>query len=184
MGDIKAMHKQEHDWESELKAFDDSKAGVKGLVDAGATKIPPIFVHKHAHLYQTLGSNGCKFAFPNIDFKGIDRDAALRSKVIEKVRDACVDWGFFQVINHSIPQNVMEEMIDSVRKFHEQDSELKKPFYSRDFTKKFLYYSNFDLYKGPAANWGDTIFCNMSPESPESEEMPAVCRYLQMYILF
>ncbi|KAK1379849.1 hypothetical protein POM88_026593 [Heracleum sosnowskyi] len=71
-------------------------------------------------------------------------------------------------------------MIDGVRKFHQQDSELKKPFYSRDFTKKFLYYGNFDLYRGPAANWGDTIFCIMSQESPEYEEMPAVCSILKV----
>lgn len=170
------MDKQEYDRETELKAFDDSKAGVKGLVDAGAMKIPRIFVHKQAHLYQTSGSKDCEFTFPNIDFKAIDNDATLRRAVIEKVKDACLNWGFFQVINHSIPEAVMDEMIDGVRKFHEQESELKKPFYSRDFTKKFLYYSNFDLFKGPAANWGDTIFCIMSPESPESEEMPEVCR--------
>ncbi|KAL8123666.1 hypothetical protein AgCh_011591 [Apium graveolens] len=66
-------------------------------------------------------------------------------------------------------------MIEGVGKFHEQDSELKKPFYSRDFTKKFLYYSNFDLYKGLAAKWGDIIFCNTSRESPESEKIPVVC---------
>ncbi|KAL1806440.1 hypothetical protein ACET3Z_029508 [Daucus carota] len=152
MGDIQAMSKQEYDREKELKAFDDSKAGVKGIVDAGATKIPPNFVHEQAHYYQTSGSRDHKFTLPNIDFKGIDNDATLRREVIEKVKDACLNWGFFQVINHNIPETVMDEMIEGVRKFHEQDTELKKPFYSRDFTRKFLYYSNFDLYKGPAAN--------------------------------
>ncbi|MED6136589.1 hypothetical protein PIB30_057427, partial [Stylosanthes scabra] len=34
---------QNDDWERELKAFDDSRAGVKGLVDKGVTKIPQIF---------------------------------------------------------------------------------------------------------------------------------------------
>ncbi|KAH1148854.1 hypothetical protein GYH30_043472 [Glycine max] len=29
----------------ELKAFDDSKADVKGLVDGGVTKIPTLFYH-------------------------------------------------------------------------------------------------------------------------------------------
>ncbi|KAK2400131.1 1-aminocyclopropane-1-carboxylate oxidase protein [Trifolium repens] len=31
----------------ELKAFDETKLGVKGLVDAGITKIPKIFHHPH-----------------------------------------------------------------------------------------------------------------------------------------
>ena len=184
MGDIQAMSKQEYDREKELTAFDDSKAGVKGIVDASATKIPRIFVHEQAYYHQTSGSKDCKFTLPNIDFKGIDNDATLRREVIEKVKDACLNWGFFQVINHNVPETVLDEMIEGVRKFHEQDTELKKPFYSRDFTRKFLYYSNFDLYKGPAANWGDTIFCIMSPECPETEEMPAVCRYSQIYLCF
>lgn len=39
----------DYDRLSELKAFDDSKAGVKGLVDAGVTTIPAIF---RGHLLQ------------------------------------------------------------------------------------------------------------------------------------
>ncbi|KAL8123661.1 hypothetical protein AgCh_011586 [Apium graveolens] len=54
-----------------------------GLVDAGVTKIPRMFVHKEAHLHQTPGSE--EFTFPNIDFKCIDCDATLRSKVIEEL---------------------------------------------------------------------------------------------------
>lgn len=29
----------------ELKAFDDTQAGVKGIVDSGQTKLPAIFIH-------------------------------------------------------------------------------------------------------------------------------------------
>ncbi|KAK9905424.1 hypothetical protein M0R45_000148 [Rubus argutus] len=34
----------------QLKAFDETKAGVKGIVDTGITKIPPIFVRPKEHL--------------------------------------------------------------------------------------------------------------------------------------
>lgn len=172
------MEKQEYDRQSDLKAFDETKAGVKGLVDSGVTKIPPIFVHNQALLNQKLSPKQSISSFPSIDFENIDIDASLRSRVIEQVRDACEDWGFFRVVNHGVPESVMDEMIDGVRKFHEQDTELKKSFYSRDFTKKFLYNSNFDLYKAAAANWRDTIFCTMAPECPQPQEMPEVCRYL------
>ncbi len=43
---ILAGKKYDSDWESEPKAFDDTKVGVKGLVDAGVTKIPRIFIHQ------------------------------------------------------------------------------------------------------------------------------------------
>jgi 2,4-dihydroxy-1,4-benzoxazin-3-one-glucoside dioxygenase len=34
-----------YDRRRELQAFDDTRAGVKGLLDAGATSIPAIFHH-------------------------------------------------------------------------------------------------------------------------------------------
>ncbi|KAF3618124.1 hypothetical protein FXO37_34338 [Capsicum annuum] len=39
---------------SEKKAFDDSKAGVKGLVDAGIVDIPRIFIRPPDELAQEL----------------------------------------------------------------------------------------------------------------------------------
>ena len=40
----------------ELKAFDDTKAGVKGLVDAGVAAIPAIFHHSNHLLQQPVSS--------------------------------------------------------------------------------------------------------------------------------
>ncbi|KAL2463659.1 1-aminocyclopropane-1-carboxylate oxidase-like protein 3 [Forsythia ovata] len=104
---------------SELRAFDDSKAGVKGLVDAGITK----------------------------------------------------------VINHGIPDSVLEEMLDGVRRFYEQDTEVKKEWYTRDTTRRVVYNSNFDLYSAPSANWRDTIFCPMAPDLPKPDELPLKTRF-------
>uniref|UniRef100_A0A5B6YZJ4 Fe2OG dioxygenase domain-containing protein n=1 Tax=Davidia involucrata TaxID=16924 RepID=A0A5B6YZJ4_DAVIN len=173
----KAVMKPDYDRESELKAFDDSKAGVKGLVDAGLAKIPNIFVHDQNYkLDIESGSDNSKFSIPIIDLEGIDKDAALRSEIINKVGDASEKWGFFQVVNHGIPQSIMDEMIDGVRRFHEEDTEVKKQFHSRDFKKKFIYMSNFDLYTAPAAHWRDTLACVMAPHPPDPQELPAVCR--------
>ncbi|KAL8123660.1 hypothetical protein AgCh_011585 [Apium graveolens] len=36
---------------------------------------------------------------------------------------------------------------------------------------------------GLAANWGDTIFCNTSRESPESEKIPVVCSDIMITLL-
>ncbi|KAG5554425.1 hypothetical protein RHGRI_012079 [Rhododendron griersonianum] len=174
----KAQNKPGYDRKSELKAFDDSETGVKGLVDAGVTKIPHIFIHEKSQLndISTTGSVASKFSVPVIDFEGIHGGPAQRTEIIEKIRDACEKWGFFQVVNHGIPMFVMDDMIDGVRRFHEQDTEVKKGFYSRDVTRKFIYNSNFDLYQAPAANWRDTISCVMAPQPPDPQELPAICR--------
>ncbi|KAF3456830.1 hypothetical protein FNV43_RR01484 [Rhamnella rubrinervis] len=48
-------------------------------------------------------------------------------------------------------------MKDGVKRFHEQDTEVKKQFYTRDSSKPVVYDSNFDLYSAPSANWRDTL---------------------------
>ncbi|VVB16603.1 unnamed protein product [Arabis nemorensis] len=73
-----------------------------------------------------------------------------------------------QVINHGVPLNVLEEIKDGVRRFHEEDPEVKKSYFSRDSAKKkFDYNSNFDLYSSsPSVNWRDSITCYMTPDPP------------------
>ncbi|XP_055960741.1 1-aminocyclopropane-1-carboxylate oxidase homolog 1-like isoform X2 [Mercurialis annua] len=170
-----------YDRQTELKEFDDTKSGVKGLVDAGITKIPRIFVHDQSKINSESTSD--QSSIPIIDFKGIDSnesgdDPTPRITVINQVREACEKWGFFQVINHGISEATLDEIIKGVRRFHEQDNEIKKRFYSREqgVTKtKVKYNTNFDFYQSEAANWRDTMYCLMAPNPPSPEELPHVC---------
>ncbi|CAN1269529.1 1-aminocyclopropane-1-carboxylate oxidase homolog 3 [Linum perenne] len=67
-------------------------------------------------------------------------------------------------------------MLNGARSFFEQDYEEKKEFYSRDFSKKIGYYTNFYLYNSPFIDWRDTIYFNMAPHPPSPHELPRVCR--------
>ncbi|KAH7847213.1 hypothetical protein Vadar_023369 [Vaccinium darrowii] len=174
IGEVQEIIKPAYDWNSDIKAFDASKAGVKGIADAGLVKIPEIFVSNPNKYQQKSGSFSLNV--PIIDFGGIDEDATLRRVIIEKVRDASERLGFFQVVNHGIPTDVMEEALDGIRRFHEQDTEVKKQFYSRDNTKRCVYNSNFDLYQVPTVDWRDSVYCVMAPNRPDPEELPQVCR--------
>lgn len=157
---------------TELKAFDDTKAGVKGLVDAKVNEIPRIFYHppEDVHSAQT------HIHIPLIDLEGVGNDSLKRKHIIEQIRDASEELGFFQLINHGIPTSVLEEMRDSVRRFHEQDTEDKKQYYTRDFMKPFIYNSNFDLYTAPTTNWRDTFSYVCAPNPPNPQELPEICR--------
>jgi len=165
-----------YDRAGEVKAFDQMKIGVKGLVDAGITKIPRIFHHQDVAVINPKPSSTLEI--PTIDFGGgVFESTVTRKSVIAKVRDAVEKFGFFQVINHGIPLDVMENMKDGIRGFHEQDSEVKKTFYSRDITKKVKYNTNFDLYSSQAANWRDTLTMVMAPDVPQAGDLPVICRY-------
>ncbi|KAL0376756.1 UNVERIFIED_CONTAM: 1-aminocyclopropane-1-carboxylate oxidase1 [Sesamum calycinum] len=165
----------------ELRAFDDTKAGVKGLVDAGVENVPQIFVLPHDNTKNVTGGTAkVNFTVPVIDLQGVENDSTLHQEIVDRIRHASEMWGFFQVVNHGIPVGVLEEMLRGVRRFNEQDVEVKKQFYTRDVTRKFVFNSNFDLYSAPAANWRDTFFCFMAPTPPQPQELPTSCRDIQI----
>nr|XP_043630546.1 1-aminocyclopropane-1-carboxylate oxidase homolog 1-like [Erigeron canadensis] len=160
-----------YDRATELKAFDQTKTGVKGLVDAGIKEIPRIFIHSP----ETIPKTNMPFKIPVIDLASPDR-----ASTVEMIRVASQNLGFFQVINHGIPVSVTDETLQGVRRFHEQHVEVKKPFYTRDHSKKVVYNSNLNLYGNPATDWRDTFFSFMAPSPPLPEELPEVCRDIQI----
>lgn len=169
--------KAEYDRASEVRALDETKAGVKGLVDAGVTQIPRIF-HRppDEQFYESSVHEKYEFSIPVIDLRGVGDDSVRRKEIVGRVREASETWGFFQIVNHGIPLSVMEEMKEGVRGFYEQDSEVKKRFYTRDPTKTVVYNTNFDLYKAPSTNWRDTFLCRVAPHTPNPQHLPQVCR--------
>ena len=162
-----------YDRETEVKAFDDSKAGVKGLVDAGLTKVPLMFIHPPDNTKSDTAVS--EFRAPLIDLAGVHDNR--RPKIIDQVREACENLGFFMAVNHGIPASVLEDMIDGIRRFHEQDAQMKKEFYSREFAEKVSFLSNFNLFRSPAATWRDSLCWPVAPNPPNPTEFPAVCRY-------
>lgn len=163
----------------ELEAFDNTKAGVKGLVDAGVVRVPKIFVRPLDELSQE-DSSIClrtKVRVPIIDLGDIDSCLKKRKEVVDKIKVASMTWGFFQVVNHGIPVHVMDQMIDGVRMFHEQDLELKKEYYSHDRMKTVRYDSSIDLFRSKFAKWRDTLNISLLvPGKFQHQHLPPVCR--------
>ncbi|KAI5649486.1 hypothetical protein M9H77_35491 [Catharanthus roseus] len=166
----------------ELKAFDETKAGVKGIVDTGITKIPRIFIDQPKNLDRISVCRGkSDIKIPVINLNGLSSNSEIRREIVEKIGEASEKYGFFQIVNHGIPQDVMDKMVDGVRKFHEQDDQIKRQYYSRDrFNKNFLYSSNYVLIPGIACNWRDTMECIMNSNQPDPQEFPDVCRDILM----
>ncbi|KAK3120420.1 hypothetical protein QOZ80_9AG0687340 [Eleusine coracana subsp. coracana] len=159
---------------SELKAFDATKAGVKGLVDAGVTTVPRIFQDPAAAAAAAQPSSNHHDVAGSCRVPVIDL-AAGRADLVAQVKSAAETVGFFQVINHGVPSNLLTEMLASVKSFHEQPAEAKAPYYSRDRepARRVRYQSNFDLYTSPAANWRDSLFMVMTQPV---NEVPPPCR--------
>ncbi|CAN1773167.1 Protein DMR6-LIKE OXYGENASE 1 [Linum perenne] len=69
----------------------------------------------------------------------IDLSAAPEMKLVEQIRNACKEWGFFQVINHGVSLEVREKMEAASREFFGQPLEEKRKV-RRDENKVLGYY--------------------------------------------
>ncbi|KAF8653046.1 hypothetical protein HU200_062484 [Digitaria exilis] len=149
----------------QLKAFDDTKAGVKGLVDVGVDAVPLIFHHPppDPHHQTAATTSACDDAIPVIDLQ-VQEDDGQHDLQVAQVRAAAETVGFFQVVNHGVPGDLLAETLASVRRFNEQPAEVRRPYYTRDPARR-----------SPATNWRDTLFLEMAALTPE-EEIPPACR--------
>ncbi|XP_010556074.1 PREDICTED: 1-aminocyclopropane-1-carboxylate oxidase homolog 1-like [Tarenaya hassleriana] len=161
----------------EIKAFEAAGASVKVLADAGVAEIPRTF-----HLPPDFLANkqpppsDPRYSVPIIDLQGVKNDPNARRNVVEMIKEASEKWGFFQVINHGIPQNVLDGIIAGTRRFHEQDHEEKMKYFTRDVSKNVAFRSNFDIQKSGLASWKDSFHCQMAPNPPRPEELPHAIR--------
>ncbi|XP_042505346.1 1-aminocyclopropane-1-carboxylate oxidase homolog 1-like [Macadamia integrifolia] len=167
---------QDYDRTAAVKQFDDSKIGVKGLVDSGAATIPPFFIHPPETLPNSTPSTAppASDLIPVVDLSGLDSNH--RSRIVKQIRDASREFGFFQVINHGIPSGVINHTIDAIKAFNEQPTEVKSQYYTRDLLRGVSFATNFDLFQSKAASWRDTIHVNFSPMPPEIDHIPEIFR--------
>lgn len=170
----------------ELRAFDSTKLGVKGLVDAGFVNIPKIFVRPAEELEEeTLHHpKSHNVGIPVIDLDGLVADDC-REKIVDEIRIASETWGFFQVVNHGIPLGVLDNMLAGIQKFHEGDIDVKKELYVRDPRVSVYLNSNYDLFKSKTVNWRDTLYVSMlKPDDFDPNQLPASCRYFYLFIFY
>ncbi|XP_057798077.1 1-aminocyclopropane-1-carboxylate oxidase homolog 1-like [Salvia miltiorrhiza] len=166
-----------YDWAEAVKEFDKAKSGVKGLVDAGVTELPRLFVHPAEHLQSNPTDPALQPQLPTIDFAG------RRQEVVEGIRKASEEWGFFRIINHGVPSETMDAMLEGVRRFHEQPTAEKMPLYSDDSRMRVRFNSNSALRENDSASWRDILTCVFNDDHIDPDLIPHACRQeVQEYV--
>jgi hypothetical protein len=91
-----------------VKQFDETKAGVKGLIDSGIKTIPSIFIHPPETLSDLAPGSGPEPEIPTIDLSNLQ---SSRSTVVDQIHHAASTVGFFQVINHGVAPELLRSVI-------------------------------------------------------------------------
>ncbi|KAK4573033.1 hypothetical protein RGQ29_031130 [Quercus rubra] len=165
-----------YDRAKEVKEFDETKAGVKGLVDSGVTKVPRFLIHPPESLPNPMLSPATThFQVPVIDLQGFEQ-SCRRMEIVDQIRKASETWGIFQMINHGVPVSAMDKMLEAVQQFHEQPKEEKIKWYSRDLKQPVKYYTNMNLLVSKAASWRDSISFDFKYGPLNLAALPLACR--------
>ncbi|PAN25125.1 hypothetical protein PAHAL_4G277300 [Panicum hallii] len=155
-----------------LKAFDESRTGVRGLVESGVSSVPALFVHPDPYASAPLAPPGV--SIPVVD---LSLPATLAAAA---AAEAARSWGFFHLINHhqalGVPEDYPARALAAVRAFNELPAAERAAHYGRAMPGGVSYSSNVDLFQAPAASWRDTIRIAFGPERPDPARIPAVCR--------
>ncbi|CAL9204533.1 unnamed protein product [Musa hybrid cultivar] len=92
---------------------------------ANPADVPPRYVRPEAKADRVVSDGHSEL--PVIDFSRLLHHRFSREESA-KLHHACADWGFFQLINHGVPDQVMEKMKADIVEFFKLPLEEKKAF--------------------------------------------------------
>src|SRR4051812_46705219 len=83
--------------------------GIKGLVDSGLSEVPKIYIQPINNRINKLNSKPCEIQ--PIDLSKLN--GPEHEKVVDEIVRAAETLGFFQVVNHCVPPELLESLKDS-----------------------------------------------------------------------
>ncbi|KAK9106499.1 hypothetical protein Syun_022510 [Stephania yunnanensis] len=99
---------------------------------------------------------------PVIDLSRLNDDQQFAHEELAKLHHACQDWGFFQLINHGVCEDVIEKMKDDTKEFFKLPLE-KKRAYAQLPNSIEGYGQAFVVSEEQKLDWGDMLFYRLLP---------------------
>ncbi|XP_057872895.2 probable 2-oxoglutarate-dependent dioxygenase SLC1 isoform X2 [Cryptomeria japonica] len=130
------------------------------------------------------------YDLPVIDLSGLQGDR--RSEVVKAIGNAAAQKGFFQVVNHGIPEMVVEEMLKVSSEYFEVPLEERQKFMSTDVRKPIRYGTSWNQLNDTCFCWRDFLkhYCHpldemvhMWPSNPPQYRCVVACYSEQVKLL-
>ncbi|OAY45140.1 feruloyl CoA ortho-hydroxylase F6H1-3 [Manihot esculenta] len=143
--------------------------GVKGLSDLGIKSLPSQYIQPQEALINIIPQK----SIPVIDMSNWEND----SKVAESVCEAAEEFGFFQLVNHGVPLEVLDGVKDATHRFFGLPAEEKRKF-SKELssTNNIRFGTSFSPDAEKALEWKDYLSLFYVSEEEASVLWPSACR--------
>ena|ERR1044072_7314435 len=145
--------------------------GVKGLSEMGLKSLPKQYIQpleERTSMIQVAPQE----SIPIIDMSNWDDP-----KVGDAICDAAEKWGFFQIINHGVPLQVLENVKDATYRFFELPAEEKVKCSKENSPSNHVRYgSSFSPDAEKALEWKDYLSLFFVSEAEAIATWPTACR--------
>ncbi|KAF2294150.1 hypothetical protein GH714_007921 [Hevea brasiliensis] len=143
--------------------------GVKGLSDLGIKSLPSQYIQPQEALINIIPQQ----SIPVVDMSNWDNDP----KVAESVCEAAEKFGFFQLVNHGVPLEVLDGVKDATHRFFGLPAEEKRK-YTKELssTNNVRFGTSFSPDAEKALEWKDYLSLFYVSEEKASALWPCACR--------
>lgn len=171
-----------------LQSWPEPVVRVQCLSESGIRAIPERYVKRPLdrpcpdHLEFSSADNSELQQIPVIDLQNLySKDESLKKATFNQLSSACLDWGFFQLVNHGVSHQLMGDIREVWREFFHLPLELKQQHANSPATYEG-YGSRLGVEKGAKLDWSDYFFLNFLPTPLRDEnkwpDLPRSCRKL------
>ncbi|XP_054783445.1 probable 2-oxoglutarate-dependent dioxygenase SLC1 [Prosopis cineraria] len=138
--------------------------GVKLLCENELHRVPNKYILPASERPGSTNTQDPNLQLPIIDFG--DLLGPKRPQGLNSMRDACQQYGFFQLVNHGIAEDVIKKMIEVTGRFFNLSFEERCKYMTPDMTAPVRYGTSFSQTKDTVFCWRDflKLHCHPSPD--------------------
>ncbi|KAL5554313.1 hypothetical protein UlMin_041714 [Ulmus minor] len=154
--------------------------GVKGLVDLGVSKVPERYVQPPQERIEK--SSATSLEVPPIDLSKLG--GPFHEQVVGEIVHAAQTLGFFQVINHGVPLELLESLKEAAYDFFGQEAEKKAVYKKGTSPSPFVKYgTSFAPEKEKALEWKDYVSMVYTNDEDANKYWPQHCKEVSLEYL-
>ncbi|XP_025876450.2 2-oxoglutarate-dependent dioxygenase 11-like isoform X2 [Oryza sativa Japonica Group] len=132
-----------------------------GTCNGSDEQIPERYIRTEATCEEVISNYHGDMAIPIIDLNKLLSPQSSEEECV-KLRSACQYWGFFQLINHGVPEEVIENFRSNIIEFFSLPLDAKKE-YSQLPNSLEGYGQTFVFSEDQKLDWGDMLYLQVHP---------------------